>query len=115
MQRLEEKATENSSYIIAVELYEKDSATDSRIPIIPNEGLVWHLKNAKGEIINERENQQLPSDSVVYIPLSGNDLALNAAYPALRYVELAGTYDSIYGTNLRIRLQIEFLIENLVD
>lgn len=111
---LKEKAQEGSSYVVVVAFYEKLPPDDTLNPIVPNAGLKWHLKDKTGQIINGRLNQPLDPAEVVLVPLSGLDLSLPAEYPAIRYVQIEGTYDSLYGQNLDLRAQVAFQIENLV-
>lgn len=108
------KAQEGSTIIVRVRFYELHSDGFTEVPVIPNEGLKWSLFNEAGEIINLREDVDIDSANIVHIPLTGADLALTGDYSAKRRVVLFGTYDSVYGANLHIRVETIFQIENLV-
>jgi hypothetical protein len=107
------KAQEGSSYIIEAAFFlVKSDGTE--VALTPNDGLVWSLFDSNGSVVNNRSDQPLTPAEVVYIPLSGADLALSGNYPASRYVTIEGTYDSLYGLGLRLVKEIHFQIENLV-
>ena len=107
-------AQEGSTFIIKSRFYELHSDGFTEVPIIPNDGLKWSLLNEAGEIINNRENVDIESASTVPVVLSGLDLSLAGDYSAKRRLVLFGTYDSIYGENLPVRIETRFQIENLV-
>jgi len=107
------KAQEGSTYVIQADFVEKTS--DGVVgPIIPNTGLTWSLRDAQGNFINGREAVSLIPAESVNIVLSGNDLLLGGNYPGRRYLTIDGTYDSLLGEDLPIKIETSFQIENLV-
>lgn len=108
---LEERAPRGSSYIIQVGFNEK--VGDTLIPFTPNSGVQWWLRDEGGEIVNGRDGVDIASDEVIYIPLSGDDLELvGSDYSETRTVEVLGTYNSIIGQNMIVRLKIQFQIDD---
>ena len=112
--KLQDTAQEGSSYVVKVQFFERDVETLVLTPITPNPGLVWSLKSPGGSIVNYRDRVPLTPAPAVIIALSTNDLLLSASYPEWRIIEIVGTYDSVYGTGLGIRVQALLKIENLV-
>ena len=108
------RAKEGSTFVIRADFVERTSDGGAGNPIIPNAGLIWSLTDAKGAPVNGKTNIPLVSASSVIIVLSGDDLALDGAYPARRYVTIKGTYDSLFGFDLELRGEASFQIENLV-
>lgn len=107
---LEEKAVEEGTYPIIVEFHDGDGA-----PIIPNAGLSWTLTDADGNVINNRSEQPLPSQSSVTIPLKGADLALPNPKKTKRILLVEGTYNSDMGNDLPLLDEVTFYITDLVN
>lgn len=105
---LGEKAIEKSSYTIVVTFVDEADA-----PVVPNAGLTWTLTDAAGTVINSRSNVALVEASTVKITLTGDDLAIGDNGNK-RILTIQGTYDSDLGTDLALRDQAEFYIDDLL-
>lgn len=112
--KLSFKANEGSTFGIKADFIERTTDGEDGIPIIPNEGLTWSLREEDGTPVGDRTKVPLISASSVLIVLSGSDLALDNNYPVRRYVIIEGTYDSILGDNLMLKDEVSFQIVNLV-
>lgn len=108
------KAQEGSTFVIKADFVEKTSDGVPGLPITPNTGLKWSLRDAQGNIINTREGVSLTPAESVNIVLFGDDLMLGGEYPGRRHVTIEGTYDSLLGENLPIKIEVSFQIENLI-
>ena len=108
------RAQEGSTFVIKADFVEKNSDEGDEVLVTPNIGLTWSLTDVHGNPINNRIDVPLTPAESVNIVLSGDDLALNSPYPARRYVTVKGTYNSTLGSNLPLKSEVSFQIENLV-
>lgn len=114
MVTLTQHAQEGSSFAVVANFVQRYSSGAPDQPITPNDGLAWSLFRENGTIVNNRESVPIGAASSVTIVLYGADLALLGGYPEKRFLVLEGTYDSLLGNNLPIRVEISFLVENLM-
>lgn len=106
---LTKKAVEESTYVITASFFDENSE-----PVVPND-IAWTLTDMTGNIVNSRDAEVITPASVVYIVLSGDDLAVGSeSDDRRRIVTIEGTYDSDLGSDLPIKDQVEFQIEDLV-
>lgn len=111
---LSDRAQERSTFTIVGRFFERSNDPSYKVAITPNSA-TWSLQDLDGNYINNRIDVPLPIDSSAVITLFGDDLALDGNYPEIRRITIAGTYDSVFGSDLPFREQIQFQIENLVD
>lgn len=111
---LTDRAQERSTFVMAVDFYEKTSDSHVQVPITPTL-ITWSLLDDDGNIVNEREDEVLIPGPRATIVLSGNDLVLAGQYPEKRHVVIEGLYDNVFQTDLPFRDQLTFQVENLVD
>lgn len=84
-------------------------------PMTPNNDLVWTLTDARGAVINDREEVSITPDETVTIVLSGLDLAIAPTEGvAVRKLLFEGTYNSDLGNNLPFKDEVTFTITNFV-
>ena len=76
--------------------------------------MTWSLLEPDGTVVNEREDVTVSPAESVTIVLSGDDLAMDEAYDVERILLIEGTYDSDLGSDLPLRDQLTFTIEDLV-
>jgi hypothetical protein len=81
--------------------------------VVPNAGLCWTLTDQEGGIINHRERVAITPAATVTIVLHGDDLALTSSFTR-RILTIEGTYDSTLGTDLELKAQAIFNIEDLI-
>lgn len=110
-QKISQKAEEGSSFILRASFNE--ITPSGKVPIVPT-SLKWKLTDKDGTVINNKLDQILTPDSYVYIPISGDDLALPADHPITLYVTVEGTYNSFVGGELPIVSTGYFQVENSV-
>lgn len=108
---LDERAPEGGTYGIRCDFVEKTPEGD--LPFTPKAGLVWSLRDSKGQPVNGKTNVPISSGQSVTIVLTGNDLALTGG-AAIRYVLVQGTYDGTLGTDLTVIKEVSFQIDNLI-
>ena len=101
-------AIEQSTYIIAVTFTNENG--NSLVP----DTVAWTLTDAKGAVINDREDVSATPAATVNIVLSGDDLAIIAGSNNKRVVTIEATYNSAYGTGLPLNARATFTIEDLV-
>lgn len=103
------KATDKSTFPITVKLNDGDTPPQ---PLTPK-SVTWTLTNIEGRIINNREEQAVtPPASEFEVVLFGDDL--NYGDGAERVLLIEAVYDSDQGSDLPLRDQCRFEIENLV-
>lgn len=100
------KAPENGTYIFVVTFTDEDSV--STIPT----ALTWSLTDRYGNIINSREDVSITPAATINIVLSGDDLLLSKPHDNVRILLIEGTYDSDLGSDLPLRGEAVFEIEN---
>ena len=83
-------------------------------PIMPNPGVKWSLKDQDGNVINDREGEDLIAGEAMYVVLKDGDTSLDSNYPEERFLTVWGTYSSPWGNNLPLIDEVSFTIENLV-
>ena len=99
-------AVEESTYIITATFINEDG--DALTPT----SVVWTLSDIDGTVINGRENVSITPDTAVDIVLTGRDLVVSGSRS--RVVTVQATYDSTYGSALKLKSSATFDIENLV-
>lgn len=104
---LEERAKEQSTYVVTVAFDDEDGNS-----VTPNSGLTWSLFDCDGNVVNSRGSVSISSAGTVNIVLTGNDLDLDNG--SERYVLVEGTYSSSLGTALPLKEEARFYIDNLV-
>lgn len=81
--------------------------------VSPNGGtLTWTLTDQRGTVINSRSAVAISSSSTVNVVLSGDDLSLALGDP-IRVITFECLYNSTLGSNLPLKIQGIFTIENL--
>jgi hypothetical protein len=102
-------APERGTYIIDASFFDEDE-----VSVVPNSGsLTWTLTDTLGTVVNSRLNVAITSAAIVHIVLSGLDLAIGDGLLSVqRKVLIVGTYNSSLGSNLPIRQEIEFSIDD---
>jgi hypothetical protein len=110
---LSDHAKEEGAFTITASFTDEDDQA-----VTPNDGLVWHLTDKDGNVINSREDVALVEASSIDITLSGDDLAFQAAEAGLekvlRILTLEGTYNSSKGSNLPLKDEVKFYVDALV-
>lgn len=104
------RANEKSTYIVTVLFTdENDDAVSPNVP------LTWSLIDINGAIVNNRDGVGITPATSVDIVLTGDDLAIlpiDGGY--VRRVLIEGTYDSDAGSDLPIKEEAKFTVQNLV-
>jgi len=106
--KLETSAREEGTYVITCSFTDEEGQD-----VVPNNNLVWTLKNRAGEVINERENISISPATSITVVLYGNDLLLPDEKDFFRIFLIEGTYNSSLGNDLPIREAAEFPISNI--
>ena len=102
-------AKEGSTYIITIAF--EDENGDA---VTPNEA-TWTLTDPAGNIINSREAVTISSLSTsIDIVLSGDDLMSLESNGNERRLLIEGTYDSDAGSDLPLKDEVTFYIDDLV-
>jgi hypothetical protein len=101
-------AIEESTYVITAAFTDEDDN-----PVAPNTGLVWHLTNPDGDIVNSREDVSITPATTVTVVLQGDDLAI-ASDIEKRIFTIEGTYDSTLGAGLLLKDAARFNVVSLV-
>jgi hypothetical protein len=103
-------ATEQSTYAVAISFFDEVGTA-----VTPNAGLTWTLTDSGGAVINSRSAVAIAAATVITIVLHGADLAITGGLDdRARYLTVSGTYNSSLGTNLELRDQVKFTLNNLV-
>jgi hypothetical protein len=101
-------AIEKGTYVVDITFEDENGNA-----IAPNT-LTWTLTDLAGAVVNSRSGVVVSvMATTITVVLSGNDLALTADSNQQRIFTAEGTYDSINGTNLPIKDQLIFSIQNL--
>lgn len=103
------KAREKSTYGVTVRFYDDDG-----LATVPNAGLTWILTDARGNVVNSRSSVAITAASTINIVLSGADLAVSNPDDLLRVVTVQGTYNSTLGSNLPLKEEVGFYIDDLL-
>jgi len=107
---LSEFANEESTFVVNVVLKDEDGQ------IITPKTLTWGLYDNAGAVINSRQDvvisTPLASNNII---LSGDDLQImdGTILREERVLEVKGTYDSIYGSDLPHNDEFRFFVHNL--
>ena len=105
---LTDTAIEESTFVLTLSFTDEDDAA-----VTPKTG-TWTLTDEAGNVINSRLDVEISAlASSVDIVLSGDDLAIGT-YGGQRVLLFEGTYDSDAGTDLPLKDQVRFTIDNLV-
>lgn len=109
--RLPRKATERSTYPIALEF--RDGGEDA--PLVTPSAASWSLVDDDGAVVNGREDVALAvSGGRGLILLSGADLAVGGAGEVARHVTVRAVYTSAtYGADLPLAEEFTFLVQPL--
>jgi len=103
-------ATEKSTYIVNASFFDEDDN-----PVIPKAGLKWTLTDSNGNTINSRKDVAITPDTSVDIVLSGDDLQIVGSDDnRLRLVTVEGIYDSAAGSDLALKGEVRFYVDNLI-
>lgn len=104
------KAPERGTYVIDASFFDEVGA-----PVVPKAGLRWKLTDANGTVVNGRTAVGITSAAVIHILLTDLDLAFGEGLVGPdRYLLIEGTYDSTLGSDLPLREQIVFQVDNFV-
>jgi len=110
-QKLNTHAEEEGTYVITATFKDEDgNAEDVKTA-------KWSLTDRDGTVINSRSDVAISTPtSSEDIVLSGNDLALQSGETNLgiRILIVEATYDSDLGSDLPLKGEAEFIIDNLV-
>jgi len=111
--RLEDKAEEQSTYAVKAEFFDHDGTAVTPTTV------QWTLKDSlHNDVINERSAVSVTPASLIYIVMSGDDLALTAEeeaglLPGERFLSIYAVYNSVdLGNSLPLRKECVFEIEN---
>lgn len=105
-------AVEKSTYIVTATFKDEDGTL-----VVPNI-ITWTLTDESGAIINSRENVSVAIPlSTINIVLQGLDLAMQAGETTGtigRVVTINADYNSTLGSNLPLKGEVKFYIDNLL-
>ena len=112
IQVLSDPAKEEATYIITVDFEDEDGD-----PVVPT-SITWTLTDSSGTVINDREDEvvAVPAPSIDIV-LSGNDLVVQSGETASkvsRRLLIEAVVDTDAGSNLPIKDEVIFVIENLL-
>lgn len=107
--RIKSLAKEQGTFLVDVSFLDEDGE-----PLTPKVGtLSWTLSDVRGVIVNNRLQVPITSSSSVTVVLSGLDLEIGPQYLFnLRKLLFEGLYDSTAGTNLPLKEEVTFEIED---
>lgn len=107
---LETHAVEKSTFLVTASF--KDAAGDA---VVPN-SVTWTLTDKEGTVINSRTGESETPAASIDIVLSGLDLAIQAgeSYFGERILTVEAVYNSTEGTNLPLKAEVHFIVDNLV-
>jgi hypothetical protein len=100
-------AIEESTYIVTAAFVDEDG--DAVTP----QTVIWSLTDIEGTVINSLEDISETPATTVNIVLTGDDLGV-VATGRMRVVTVEATYNSTYGTGLKLKGAATFAVENLV-
>lgn len=99
-------AREKNTFGIVASFFDEVGAA-----LTPNSGMTWTMTNEAGTVINSRTAVAISSATSVTIVLSGADLDLDDG--AVRVVTVECTYNSGLGSNLPLKDQVTFFVDDL--
>lgn len=109
--KLDISANERSTIKISVSFFDEDTPPKAVTP----SSIDWTLSDKSGNIINSREDVSATPGETVVILLTGDDLIiLPGEENPVRYITVSAIYDSSAGSNLSLRDQIRFYINDLL-
>jgi|APSaa5957512622_1039677.scaffolds.fasta_scaffold64907_3 hypothetical protein len=100
-------AVEESTYAVTAAFKDEDGTA------ITPQTILWTLTDKLGTVINLRENISVVPATSITIVLTGDDLATSTV-GRTRVITILATYNSDYGTLLKLKGAATFDIENLV-
>lgn len=106
-------AQEQSTFVVNLAFTDEDDAA-----VTPS-AIVYSLVDRSGNVINSLEDVSVSPASSVDIVLSGDDLQITTAEQTAGYTKVAryliveAVYDSDAGSNLTLKEEISFMVENL--
>ena len=107
--KLSTNAKRKSTYIITVDFSDDDSNA-----VAPTSA-TWTLMDRSGNVINDRSDVAIsPLSSSNDIVLSGDDLDISGN-GTTRKLRIDAIYDSDAGTDLPLRDQVEFTIDDITE
>jgi len=107
------KAKEKSTYIVTCAFTDEDG--DAVTP----DSIVWTLADSSGNVINSRDQVSVATPAAsIDIVLSGDDLQIGGDDEAAltqvgRRIIVEAVYDSDAGSNLPLKAEAAFVLENL--
>ena len=105
-------AIEKSTYIVTATFRDEDG-----VLVVPN-AITWTLTDEVGTVINSRIDVVVtPPMTTIYIVLQGLDLAmqtLETAGTVGRIVTVNADYNSTLGSNLPLKGEVRFYVDNLL-
>ena len=77
----------------------------------------YTLTDKSGTVINSRNGESETPAASIDILLSGDDLAIQAgeSYLGERILTVEAVYNSTEGTNLPLKAEVHFIVDNLVN
>jgi len=102
------KAVEKSTYIITC------AFTDAAGAVVVPDSINWTLTDAEGNVVNGHDSTSVavPAASVDIV-LSGDDLTCPHGRDRSLILLLEAVYDSTEGSDLPLREQVRFMVQNL--
>jgi hypothetical protein len=105
---LTEKAAEKGTYAFQVDFTDADDAA-----LVPG-SIQWTLTDRAGNTINDQSAVTVTPASSINVVLSGDDLALPKINDPVRLVLVEWDFTSSLGSNLPMKLQVCFEIDNMI-
>ncbi len=108
----DDRVIEESTALFSMTLTDEEEVVIQAADIT---SLNWTLTDTAGAIINNRSAVDIPSPTNPQkILLQGYDLVISGSDNVQRVLTVEGTYNSTNGSNLSIKDQCRFWIDNLV-
>ena len=108
----DDRVIEESTALFSMTFTDEEDVTIQASDIT---SLNWTLSDTEGNIINERSAVAIVSPTNPQeILLQGYDLIISGSENEQRVLTIEGTYNSTNGSNLPIKDQVRFWIDNLV-
>ena len=107
----DDRVIEGSTAVFAITFTDEEDVVIQNADIT---ALTWTLSDVDGIVINEKEDEVIGSPTNPQeIVLQGDDLAITGTENVQRVLTIEGTYNSTNGSNLPIKDQVRFWIDNL--
>jgi hypothetical protein len=100
-------AVEESTYVITAAFKDEDGTA------VTPQTVVWTLTDKDGTVINSREDVSETPDTSISVVLTGDDLAVSTV-GRTRVLTILATYNSDYGSLLKLKAAATFSVENLI-